>query len=426
MRPPPPEPADRDHARYLRRLAALLGTAIATALTLVVLTDPYALHGMPVIEGFNAIKPYPQRHQNEIKLTRAEHRRAEVIIAGNSRAEIGFDPLGAARPGPDGKPERSASLALPGHGIGTTRAQLEYLERQSHLPRRIVLGLEFLDFIHAGKPRRAGAATAAAPDEHPAERLFWRFDSLFSLASLRDAMRTPLLQRAADPETLTTEGFNPLLDYRPLARREGYARLFRQRAQENAQNYVRLAPGVADEAAWADFEALLDLAGRNGTEVAIVIYPYHAQILSMFESAGLWPAFEAWKKRAVRSIEHLRSRHPKTLIALYDFSGYGMYACEHIPPPGDTQSETRWYWEAGHFKKALGDKILQRLNTEAPAFIPSDNNGFGMRIDSGSAAIDINRQRIATERELCLHDYPELFFQSERLIANARQQANSH
>ncbi len=430
MRPPPPDPADpaeftgSNHARYLRRLAALLGTAIVAALALVVLADPYALHGLPVIKGFNAIKPYPQRHQNEIKLTRAERGAAEVIIAGNSRAEIGFDPLVAAGSLPDAKPGSAYSLALPGSGIATARGQFEYLERRAHMPRRIILGLEFLDFIHAGTPRRTAATTSAAPREHPAERLFWRFDSLFSLASLRDAARTPLLQRAADPETLTAEGFNPLFEYRPLARQEGYARLFRQRAQENAQVYTRLAPGVADEEAWADLEALLELAARNDTEIAIVIYPYHAQILAMFESAGLWPAFDAWKTRAALTVDRAGAHRPQARIALHDFSGFGPQACERIPLPGDLKSETRWYWEGGHFKKSLGDLVLQRLAGDMTQHPPTDDAhalAFGMRLDGNAATLAANRARIAEERLRCHNEYPELFGDAVRHIATARR-----
>jgi len=225
---PEPTPSPSSFAGYLRRLALSLAGAIALVLLLVISIDPYGLYGMPRIAGFNALKPYPQQHQNEIKLTRARQARAELIIAGNSRAEIGFDPLHAARLKPDGQKERAMSLAVPGQGIGGTRAQLEYLERQQALPQRLILGLEFLDFLQTS-PAQPQSPTASLPaaatnSRHPVERLAWRLDTLFSLSALRDAIRTPLLQHAANPETLTTEGFNPLLDYRPVARREGYAR----------------------------------------------------------------------------------------------------------------------------------------------------------------------------------------------------------
>lgn len=417
-----PEPSPASFTRYLRRLALSLTSAIILVLLLVISIDPYGLYGMPRIAGFNALKPYPQQHQNEIKLTRAHQARAELIIAGNSRAEIGFDPLNAARLKPDGQRERAMSLAVPGQGIGGTRAQLEYLERQQALPRRLILGLEFLDFLQASpaQPHTSPASLPAAPttSRHPVERLAWRLDTLFSLSALRDALRTPFIQQAADPAILTAEGHNPLLDYRPLARQEGYARLFRQRAEENARHYARLAPGHSNAAAWADYSAILELAARHSIELELVIYPYHAQILAMFESAGLWPAFDTWKERATAEISSLRSSYPDAHITLYDFSGYGPSACEHIPPLGDLKTETRWYWEAGHFKNALGDLVLQRLHSVDT--LTNHPDTFGMRLDEQTQALVNNRQRIATERKACQQDHPQLFTEAGQLMAHTR------
>ena len=39
--------------------------------------------------------------------------------------------------------------------------------------------------------------------------------------------------------------------------------------------------------------ALLDTMARDRTEVHLVIYPYHAQLMAMFDEAGLAPAMEA-------------------------------------------------------------------------------------------------------------------------------------
>jgi hypothetical protein len=61
---------------------------------------------------------------------------------------------------------------------------------------------------------------------------------------------------------------------------------------------------------------------------------------------------------------------PRVRRELWDFSSFVPYADERVPPPGDVASELRWYWEAGHFKKSLGDLLLARLfdarGTDAP------------------------------------------------------------
>ena len=100
---------------------------------------------------------------------------------------------------------------------------------------------------------------------------------------------------------------------------------------------------------------------RDRTDVHLIIYPYHAQLMAMFEDAGLLGTMDEWKRMLVREADAARARHPDAHISVWDFSGYGDMRCERIPAPGDTRSVTRWYWEAGHFKSTLGELMLQRI-----------------------------------------------------------------
>jgi hypothetical protein len=165
------------------------------------------------------------------------------------------------------------------------------------------------------------------------------------------------------PASLTETGFNPMQDYVGIARREGYYAMFRQRNQENARNYVRGWKSIypADgrpSPAFAAVGQIISAARDRRTAVRLVIYPYHAQTLVLFHQAGLWPAFEDWKRELVNLVENASEGSD---IELWDFSSFLPYANERVPGRGDTASELRWYWEAGHFKKSLGDLLLARL-----------------------------------------------------------------
>jgi len=46
---------------------------------------------------------------------------------------------------------------------------------------------------------------------------------------------------------------------------------------------------------------------------------------------------------------------------LRDFSGYHRYSTETIPKDEDNRIVMKWYWEAGHFKRELGERILHRV-----------------------------------------------------------------
>jgi hypothetical protein len=54
-------------------------------------------------------------------------------------------------------------------------------------------------------------------------------------------------------------------------------------------------------------------------------------------------------------IAEANQSNPDTGIVLVDFSGFCQYNCERIPALHEVRASNKWYWEAGHFKKALGD-----------------------------------------------------------------------
>jgi hypothetical protein len=409
-------------ASYLRWLLITVALGAAAVMAFVAVVDPYGLYadgGAPA--AWHAVKPGLSRYQDEIKQSQAAALAPAILIQGNSRAEIGLDPDGPAL---SGVPGSAYNLAVSGSSIAVAHGQLAYLLHRGQRPKMLVLGVEFLDFIDApGSSAGADIVPSPVAAPSPSGRGFWRFDSLFSLRALEDAWRTLRIQHEADAETMTAHGFNPLHEYRAMARSEGYYALFRQRAQENARVYLRKAGGRPSAADAAHLAALLRLAAGAGIEVKLLIYPYHAQILALFEQAGLWPAFEAWKGTLVGEVAAVRLAYPAARVALFDFSGYWPFNCEPIPEKGDVVSETRWYWEGGHFKSALGETVLERvLSSRLPSSLAGNDAtaGFGFMLEPGPASAAANRRRIAAGRALCFSAYPSLFHDSAALVAAAR------
>jgi hypothetical protein len=413
--------------RYLRWLVVTVLTGIVVAVGTIVLVDPYGLYGVVNAPGFNEIKPRLARYQNETKLTHARRTNPEAVILGNSRAEIGFDPEAQVFTQAG---ITAYNLAIPGSAIVTARQQLGYLHRVGVVPKSALIGLEFLDFV--GTPAMPGVRRIERPSvdrEHAVDRWGWRVDTLFSLTSLNDAFRTLRIQRDSDAEVTTTRGFNPLNEYRPLARNEGYYALFRQRAQQNAGTYTRLAGGSLLPERLAELRAMLDVAAEQGTDVTLAIYPYHAQILAMFEVAGLAAMFDEWKSRVVEEIAAVQENHPGARLVLADLSGYGPYQCEPIPQRGDRTTDTRWYWEAGHFKKELGEVVLEAMSASrtgraaevVDATIRGPEGTVGMWLDNST--LDANRERIVSERAACASAVPEIFADARSMIAAARKSA---
>ncbi|SFO29944.1 hypothetical protein [Nitrosospira briensis] len=408
-------------SRFMRWFTISTLTGIALVVALVVIVDPYDQYRVVARPGFNLIKPGLTRHQSEIKLTQAVEMRADALILGHSRAEVGFDPEAPVfvRQGLS-----AYNLAIPGAGISNARGQVEYLHQIGIKPKVVVLGVEFLDFMEA--PQNAASTIShqrPANDRHPVTHWFWRFDSLFSLGSVKDTIRTLLIQYDNEAAIMTSRGFNPLNEYGPIMRREGYYPLFRQRAQENTKTYLKKAKGSLSSADFDHLRAILDIAAESGSDVKLIIYPYHAQILALFEETRLWSSFWKWKDLLVREVSAAKQRHPGTRIALFDFSGYGNYNCEKIPAKGDRTTGTRWYWEAGHFKKELGDIVLESVfSNSADTFqminVEQDKpDTFGFQLNESNTIL--NLRRIYQERSRCMKSYPALFGEAIELVAGA-------
>jgi hypothetical protein len=408
-------------AHFLVWMAFSLLGSIAFIVGFVVLIDPYALYGIVNTPGLNSVKPGLSRYQKEIKLTHAIGYGANSFILGNSRAEIGFDP---DAPAFSEYGARAYNLAIPGTGIATARQQLEYLSESGIRPATILVGLEFMDFVAAPIREPVLHAVPHQSDKRQASLRFWWFDTLFSISTVKDAVRTLRIQHDDEAQTTRPNGFNPLSEYRAVARIDGYHAMFRHRAEESAGAYLKKAPGILSAADFVDLQVLLDISARSGADIKLIIYPYHAQILALFEETGLWPTFEEWKSRLVAEVSTARRRNPKARITLMDFSGFGYYNCERIPAKNTPGAVTQWYWEAGHFKKELGNILLNQVLFPSTAHmrvafgLSSIESKFGYLLDSSNFAM--NKKRIAAERQECVHSYPELFSETRDIVKRVR------
>ncbi len=342
-----------------RRFARLWLLTLALSLAAVALynafIDPWGLHGLVRIDGVNAVKIRPERAIGELKLARALRHRPDALILGNSRADIGMDPthgsvVALAR--------RPFNLAEPGARLTAQVRQLEALLTAGHRPHLLLVGLELFDLLNAEPLRRTDWRPR---DDLWAQQRVTRLQSVITLSALGDSLLTLRAQHDPHAATLRDDGFNPLRDYEGMAAREGYAPLFRQRAAENARRIgAHRWPSRLD--ATADFIALrrlLELADQHDIRVECFTYPYHAHILGTLHRAGLMDEVAAWKQALADTVHAAAAQGAN--VRLWDFVAVTPETAEAVPPPGDRHSVTHWYWEGGHFKAALGHRMLERM-----------------------------------------------------------------
>lgn len=339
----------------------LLGVAallLAISVSITVAVDPYNYFHGKRWDGINAKKPAAYAHAAWAKQRLARRLAPRAIILGNSRMDIGFDPESPAWP-TGVRPV--FNLAVPGQSLAGDLANLRNVF-VADAPALAVIGLDFLDFLYMGSGR--DAPVSARRTLTSLERLERFTIAAMSLTAVSDAFATLLQQNNPNAENMTPQGYNPFRQYLTFVRQEGHHAIFLQRNIENLGTYLRKPKSVTGVGGTPspDFRTLrelLDWSAQRNVQVKLVIYPYHLDILEGFRRTGLWPAFEQWKRLVVRLAAAVREQGLD--VTLWDFSGYHAFATEAVPPPGDTRTHMDWYWEAGHFKAALGDMMLKKM-----------------------------------------------------------------
>ena len=393
--------------RYLTVWIVVTVALLAAVALLNIVVDPYGLYRIVDAPGFNAIKPKSGPHGSMVKAYQVVRVAPRALILGNSRAEVGFDPERFARL-VDRRP--AFNLALPGTGPSTTLAVLQHaiaVDTAGRGPKieAVVWGVDFPDFLT--DPKTPGSTAYAAPDRrllvgpdgaaNPARA--WQHardlgEATLTLGALFDSAQTLASQRNAYAADLTPLGFNPMRDYVKIAADEGYWGTFRQKDLDNTRAYLRRPTAIFDASGrtspdLTDLRRALDVCRRHHVALTLVIYPIHAHLLEIIRLTDHWTAFEAWKRAVVAIVAEEARASGGAPFPLWDFSGFHRYATEPVPKPGDRRTAMQWYWEAGHFKRELGDKVLDRALGAAGA-----DHEFGVLLDPSNV-----EQQIATTRD---------------------------
>jgi hypothetical protein len=382
---------------YLRRLALFAIVLVLALAGFNALVDPYGNFDVPRISGVNRL-PLGFNHRPLLAKALAVTRvRPASIILGNSRAESGYD---AEHPGFAARP--AYNLGMGGAGLGELRRF--FLEALAAGPvEQVLLAIDVTLFDPSldAVQRIPGPVMLTEPDGTPAGpvRKWLRLafvllsgtassDSWWSLRHQRDPVAVYL------PSGRRDESY----DERQVEREGGHrsASLHTEAAflattlRDVGSDGFRAGYGTV----MAELAEMVAQSAQRGIRLDVVINPIHARQSYMYAAAGLWPAYERWK----RDVAALASRSPGR-IALWDFSGVSECTAEPMPREGDAATKMRWYRESGHFRPALGDVVLDRVYGRPQGACP----GLGRRLDAAGIDATLAAQRAALERWIDQH-----------------------
>ena len=132
------------------------------------------------------------------------------------------------------------------------------------------------------------------------------------------------------------------------------------------------------------FHDLIERFARRGVSVKVFISPMHAWQLEALQLLGLARTFERWKRDVVTAVEGVNGGvlAPRVPVEIWDFADYNSITTEAIPPAG-AGDPTRWFWESSHYKREVGELVLQRMlgGENAARLVPA---GFGIALESNT------------------------------------------
>lgn len=384
--------------RYLCLLAAVVVAALLAVAIFDAFVDPYDVVGSARIPGFNLVKPEAEDHVRFTKPYQIGRMRPRAVIIGTSRAEIGLDPENPSWP----KAVRPVyNFGLPGANLATVNRELQVAGSTGRVKLAVIL-LDFENFLspdpHPDLAPDEDERMAVAVGHRPNALLTTRrvedaFLTTLTLTAFEDSILTVLRQHGRYSTDITRGGKWTEAAFRLEAASDGYYGLFMQKdvdyARRNA-SAARFLRDRADGTLGTDIvRQMLDYCGARGIRPILVIPPYHADLLEMFDKAGLWARFEAWKRDLVKLVySSSDSRDPA--VKLWDFSGFDRYSTEPVPEKGDRHATVDWFWEPGHFKRALGDLMLGRV-------LGDGQSSFGVELTPET--IDAHLRKIRRARD---------------------------
>lgn len=347
-----------------------VGTAIlfSVVIALNYFVDPYSVYDSPVMTGINANKPELFKHLRLTKAHVVERKKPDALVIGSSRTEHGLDPEHPALV----RRYNTYNLALNG---ATIYENLRYFQHANAINplKMVVLAIDFFQF-NAYRPNSPDFSEARLfsdihGDKQDVSLTTDLAGTLASFDTLTASLKT-LFQQGNRENVILDRGQVQQPDKDSIIMRSGGRH---EAALYSELNYIshlyfprphKKFDFVNDDGTVNTFDyfrRILEDSHRKKVKLKILISPAHARQWELVASTGLWDQWETWKKEAVRLNEEVARWYKQKPFPLWDFSGYNTYTTEPLPVLGDKKTMMQWYWESSHYRKELGDLVLNRV-----------------------------------------------------------------
>lgn len=331
-----------------------------------VLVDPYGVARSPIIPGFNNLKPEQFNHVRLFKAVDVIRLKPTILLLGSSRTDLGLDPKHPALAN-----QSAYNLGLVGPNMYEVRRYFEHALTNQPEVKTVVLGIDFFMFNEYLK-------NSPDFDENRLNQKYIPFKDAvnvsFSTSALSASKNTIKSSVKSEAHYLYQQnGKRYVHNNKP---KDNLLNVFKDSIKgffetEGFYKEYKLSQDYLN-----DLKKIVETCRERNIELKIFISPEHATQLEAVKVAGLWTELENWQREVVK------------IAPVWDFTGYNSITTELI------SNTMQNYWDSSHYRKEVGDLILNRLFQVQTTEVP-DN--FGILITPETIETHLQNKRAMRE-----------------------------
>jgi len=339
---------------YTTLMLALVAIGMALAGLAVFIVNPYYVLHDRELDGFNRMKPALDRHAVVYKGYLIERIQPNILILGNSRSQVGFD---SRHPAFTGKAVANAALT----GANLTEALRFYRHAVAVArPELVIIGIDPSAFVSTAERQQLDEAGIGLVK--PAWSQAWQHLKMhLNWEALLDAWRTIAWQSRPEKFHYGPEEFgNSSIPYmtQTIIGDGGSGRASRSQLRKIKEPLDTTPLYQAARANLALLEQTALDACRRGIHMKLVVPPLHILMVEKWHREQGGEMLAWWFKSLQKTVDSVDRQCDGPQPELWSAYSYNPITAEALPPPSAGVALMRNYWEISHFKRELGDKVL--------------------------------------------------------------------
>ena len=334
--------------------------------------DPYGIYKTNIFQN----KPEQDKNIRLAKVVKVEELKPVSISLGTSRTEYGYDPNHEYFSKP------SYNLAVSGASLYENRLYLEHAIKQGNL-KEVILVADWIMFN-----TKFMTKSYDFEDSFNIENIY---KQLFSVDLFRSSFKTILNQKTKN-SYLENGQRDWYFDQENIDKKGGHLKVMNKDEEKYYQKsdfkYNSNIYQDTKKDSFEDFRKILELCYQNNIKLDIVFGPSHIRQWEAYDYYQDIETWYKWKKDVVLFVAKIADEQEKTPYRIMDFSVYHELTAETVPT--NPKEKMKYHWEASHYKKELGDIVLDRLLDISPY------KDFGIELNSQN--IDFHIQNLREDR----------------------------